>query len=113
YLISQGIQTDIQELKAAMASAMEKNEELLAVLFDYFTHHHITFFSAADFTSDITTLENTLRNVLPTHLELLDLSPDYVVLTTFVRDIKDIRQILLQLVTSLPAAQTQSQRGAI
>jgi hypothetical protein len=110
YLISQGAdnilspkedQRSRQDLSNAIANSMQKNEELFAILAEYFASNQLKNIKS-DFTSDITELENTLRLVVPRELELLDISPDYVTLTALVRDIKDMRNLLLQLIMALP-----------
>ena len=93
----------LQALRHAMAHCMQKNEELLVILMGYFKDNQLKDIQS-DFTSDMTELENMLRLVVPVTLELLDISPDYVTLTALVRDIKDMRKLLLQLVMSLPVA---------
>lgn len=93
---------DIRNLADAIHSAMKKNQELLSILLHYFADNELRK-TDSDFTSDITVLENNLRIVVPHTIELLDISPDYLTLTAFVRDIKDMRGLLLQLVMALPA----------
>ena len=56
-----------------------------------------------DYTSDIVELEKRLNNIVPANMELLDISADNLYLTAIVRDIKDLRGILLQLINSLPS----------
>ena len=85
-----------------LADAMKKNAELIMALSDYFKNKKIKA-TKSDFTSDITALENTLRQKIPGSIELLDLSPDYIKLTALVRDVKDLRELLLQLVLALPS----------
>lgn len=81
--------------------AMHKNQELIAILLHYFVHNKLRQF-ASDFTSDISTLENALRQVVPHRIELLDIESDYMTVTAFVRDIKDMRRLLLELIMALP-----------
>ncbi len=82
--------------------SMEKNSELIKILIAYFAENKLLE-THSDFTSDITALEVTLKKIVPDQLELLDIMPDYMMLTSLVRDIKDLRQLLLQLVTALPS----------
>jgi len=93
----------LQELAAVFTTAMQKNAELLHVLLDYFANNQLTE-SQSDLTSDMTALEATVRRIVPQNLELIEISPDYVALTAITRNVKDIREILLQLVIALPAA---------
>ncbi len=92
-------------LAAAMTTCMESNGYLLKNLHDYFFDKKVDD-SGVNFTSDIVALEQALQNVVPNDLELLDVAPDYVALTAMVRDMKDLRRILLQLVTALPTVKT-------
>lgn len=96
-------QPDVKALADAITTAMKKNQELLLILANYLARNVIEK-THSDFTSDIVELENALRRIVPNKLELLDISPDNITLTAFVRDIKDMRGLLLQLVMALPAA---------
>lgn len=101
YLFSQPVEQDLlQKIEGDMLDAMQKNRELLTILTEYFAHNQIKN-TDADFTSDIAQLEKTLQSVLPESLEFLEISPQYITLTACVRDIKDMRELLLQLVMSL------------
>lgn len=94
-------QNEMVNLSVAMSDSMQKNVELLKILKNFFTNSALVT-TKSDYTSDMTKLEDTLRTIVPGNLELLDISFDYVMLTACVRDIKDMRQILLQLVMALP-----------
>ena len=104
YFISRSM--DVELVRAAqddVKRVMEKNDELLQVLIHYFSNqrwHEID--SHSDFTSDMLALEKTLNRVVPNTMDLLDISPDYMIFTAMVRDLKDIRGLLLQLVMALP-----------
>lgn len=91
----------MQELSRPLAESIRKNMELLSVLIEYLSNVNVVT-TESSYTSDIAELEETLRRNIPASLELLDISPEYVKLTAFVRDIKDLREILLQLVLALP-----------
>lgn len=101
-LLRQLHSSSLQELVQPLSLSMQKNQELIMMLTDYFLHKKIKEFHS-DFTSDITDLENALHNVVPNNLELLDISPDYITLTALVKDIKDLRELLLQLIAALPS----------
>lgn len=102
YLSQQQIENTIkQELTQVIVIALEKNRELLQVLHHFFTQNQLAD-SISDYTSDIKELEIKLHSNVPNDLELLDISPDYIFLTALVRDIKDMRQLLLQLVMAIP-----------
>lgn len=78
-----------------------RNAELLQVMRGFFAGERITL-NQENFTSDITDVHNSLRNLLPGSLELLDMSPDYVNIAALARDVIDIRELLLQLLAGLP-----------
>lgn len=103
YLVNSGLDVQsMQELSRSMEDVLHKNAELIMALIDYFDNKKITP-SKSDFTSDIVALENTLHQKVPGSLELLDISPDYIKMTALVRDVKDLRELLLQLVLALPS----------
>lgn len=91
----------LQILEQPVAKSVKRNEELFSVLIDYLSTGKIKE-TASDFIQDISELEKVLQNTIPVNLELLDISPDYVHITAFVRDIKDLRELLLQLIMALP-----------
>lgn len=90
----------IKLITPAIKASMFKNEELLRVLIQYFNHNKLEDIHA-DFTTDITELEEALQKIVPNNVELLDLAPQYVTLTALAREIKDLRRLLLHLATSL------------
>jgi hypothetical protein len=92
----------LENLTEHIINTMQRNQELLSILMDYFENKTLKKMQS-DFTSDVVELEKALHREVPANLELLDISPDYVILTAFVRDIRDLRESLLQLVMALPA----------
>lgn len=106
YLGSKNIQEDLEKnIMQSMIVAMQKNIELFDVI-NGFLDKNTLINTRSDYTSDMTELEKNLQQIVPDNVDLLDLSPDYLTLTTYVRDIKDMRGILLQLVMSLPATRS-------
>lgn len=99
---------DKSELLKAIRASLKVNVGLLAGL-SRTMHHHAEKTPRpvndmnVDFVSDITELENTLQKRVPGSLELLDMSQEYVQMTALVRDVKDLREVLLLLVNSAPA----------
>lgn len=81
---------------------MQKNEELIAIIESYFKAEK-QIEPEGNFTSDITMLENGLHQIVPNSIELLDISPDYLQLTALVRSVKDMRQVLLAMISALPS----------
>jgi len=104
YLMGMGIDAELlSELSAEMTTVVQKNEALLHIMQNYFvTGHFKEVTSNADFTSDMVALEKTLNDVTPGNLDLLNLSTDYITLAALIRDLKDLRGILLQLFMALP-----------
>lgn len=80
--------------------SMACNRTLLQALYAYFKEDKLED-KQADFTNDLPRLDEATREVVPNNLELLDIDPDYVTITAFVRHIKDIRERLLQLMMAL------------
>lgn len=106
YLASQPVDEDIlHKIGGDITHSLQKNRELITILIDYFANKKVGI-PQADFTSDIAQLEKTLQNLLPENIEFLNISPQYMTLTAYVRDIKDMRQLLLQLVMSLAIKNT-------
>lgn len=93
----------LNDLAEPISTVMQKNEELLDLLQIFFKNHKLLH-TDSDYIGDMKTLENSLQRVTPGSLELLDISPEYITLTAIVRDLKDLRGILLQLVMALPTA---------
>jgi hypothetical protein len=100
----------LNDIHADLSRSMQKNEELLTILIEYFEHNKLLDIQS-DFTSDMTALEKTLNRVVPGNLELLDISPSNLHVTALVRDIRDMRTLLLQLVMALPVAATHFSGG--
>ena len=103
YLVKRGVGADLMtKIADDIEAAMQKNAELIEGLIEYFENNKLKAMTA-DFTSDVSALEKAVKRVIPGHLELLDIDPDYIILSAFVRNIKDLRKLLLQLVMALPA----------
>ena len=99
YLMKQG--RDFHTLLDPM-SALQKNAELIDILTHYFEKNEFKK-TDSDYTSDMESLEADLQKIVPRHIEAIDLAPEFLILTAIVRDIRDMRGILLQLVKGLPA----------
>jgi hypothetical protein len=91
----------LAEVTPHLIAVLSKNRELLSIMRAFFIGIPIEN-SHEDFTSDIIALNNTLRNVLPGSVELLDISPDYMNISALARDVIDLRELLLQVVAALP-----------
>lgn len=93
---------DVSLLGAQIALVMKKNEALLDMLLQYVNQQKIADIDA-DFSQDLAELENAFKQVVPNQIEFLDVSPNAIILATVVRDMRDLRGLLLQLVMALPA----------
>jgi hypothetical protein len=103
YLLSRHIDI-LGEINDAIIKCLQKNHELFAILTYYFQKN--TFLDVqSDFTDDIIQLEKTLNHFIPNNLELLAVTQNNLLLTALVRDIRDLRGLLLKLVKALPASQ--------
>lgn len=104
YLIRQAEPDLLREISVSMSDTMNNNEELLNIMLTYFTNGKLEE-TSSDYTSDITALEQALHRNVPDSIELLDIQPGYINVTSIVRDVKDLRAILLQLIIALPSTQ--------
>jgi hypothetical protein len=91
----------LAELAPHLAVVLARNNELLKIIRGFFAGEVVSN-DHMNFTSDITDVYQSMRNVLPASVELLDVSTDYVNLAALARDVIDIREMLLQIVTGLP-----------
>ncbi len=89
------------EVAPHLAVVLNKNVALLNIIRAFFAGEPIDA-TSENFTHDITDVHQSLRNILPSSIELLDMSPDYVNLAALARDVIDIRELLLQILTGLP-----------
>lgn len=106
-LLTRGLDVSLlQSVRDDIATAMQKDKELLTILIDYFRQGKVND-TASDFTTDIAELEKAVHAIVPNSLETLALSPDYLGMTAFLRDMKDLRGLLLQLVMALPVESNQ------
>lgn len=102
YYIHQSIDADMRaEVANQLAAVMDKNNDLLEVIRAFFANE-ISGKIHENYISDITELRNISQVVLPDNLELLDLSRDYTIIAAMVRDVMDVRELLLQILTALP-----------
>lgn len=102
HFLSRGIEDGmLNAIRESLVDCMKNNNALLLSLRQYFIQQSFAN-HMEDFTSDILLLEKVAGKLMPQSIELLDVSPEYIVLAAIVRDIKDIRQILLKLNAALP-----------
>jgi hypothetical protein len=101
YLSFKGEINTFSGLANEISKSMKHNQELILALTHYFDEQE-SLDSVSDFTSDIEELQAALHRLVTVNIEYLDLSPEAILLVEVVRDIKDMRQLLLQLVAALP-----------
>lgn len=94
-----------EELADALVIVLRGNQRLLTLLADYFSTGKLTD-DKPNYEMDVNALENIMKNYVPDSLELLDVDDSYVRVVTIVRDVKDMRDVLLTLLLSLPAPKT-------
>ncbi|VVC76788.1 hypothetical protein AQUSIP_21150 [Aquicella siphonis] len=92
----------VSSFSESVREVMRKNDELIDVLIAYFLHHKIAV-SSADFSGDVADLEKALQRSAAFNLELLEISPGHLAAASLVRDVRDLRELLLQLAMALPA----------
>ena len=84
-----------------MNHVLVKNSMLCLTLINHFNENPYPKFSTdSDFKQDILMLEEALQHAVPYSVEWLDLAPSTLPLVAIVRDLKDLREILLQLILS-------------
>lgn len=93
--------THYGDFRQNLVNVVHKNELLLQALIDFFSFNTLPQ-TDADFTSDMSALEASLDSHIPSSLELLDMSPDYIALTALTRNVRDTREQLLKLILALP-----------
>ena len=102
YYLSQPVDTYFMTSVAPqLQRVISKNTELLQIIHDFFAgaNHALP---PENITSDITDIQGSLKGVLPDSIELLEISPDYVILAALARDVVDLRELLLKILASLP-----------
>lgn len=100
YLLARQVDP-LGEVNDHLVQALKKNNELLEILIHYFQKNKLLE-TQSDFTSDMIELEKALSQFVPNNLELLAITPNNLLLTALVRDMRDLRGLLLQLVKALP-----------
>ncbi len=102
YYIHQTVDIDMRaDVAKPLTAVVEKNTALLAIIRAFFANEKDDKVND-NYISDMTDLHNVLLYVLPQSLELLDVSTDFTILSSMVRDVTDIRELLLQILAGLP-----------
>jgi len=91
-----------EKIRNSLEKVLKRNADLLRILLSSLRGEKPDQ-TQADYISDLAELEEILNNLIPADIELLDISPDYVILTSLVRDVRDARQLLLDLLEALPS----------
>lgn len=90
----------LQPLQEDIDIVMQKNQELLMLLIEYFNEGKLSQ-TNSDFSSDLVDLENAVHRVIPDNMEALIVSEKYLLMTAYIRDVRDLRGLLLSLMKSV------------
>lgn len=102
YLARQSIDKElVEELREPIEVCVTHVEKLFSALISVLMLQKLPEV-VNDFSEELDGLETLLKAIIPASPELLDLSPDYIYLTAFVADLRDLRVGLLQLAQALP-----------
>jgi hypothetical protein len=93
----------LQRIAAPLKQVKQQNHQLLQTLLDHFQHRSVQP-SAGNYIDDMDALSVTIKEVIPSNISLLDISPDSVALSAYLQDFIDLRRVLLQLITALPSS---------
>jgi hypothetical protein len=88
------------EMVMALATALDHNAALLSIVANYFDGKLLTDHTG-DYQTDIATLETAYHNHAPHDHEALLLSPLYLTFGQLLQQVKDMRQVLLQLLLAV------------
>lgn len=107
YLIHRKIAPELmQPLTLDLIETIKRNNQLILALVNFFQHG--TYVDTDEnFMGDMVALSENMQDRIPNDLEVLGISPDYIAVTSLVRDIKDMRELLLQLILSLPVPEAK------
>lgn len=109
WYVSSDVLKQNDELMTAWRQSLKINIVLLAGLSRMMHHHAEKSLRpvndvTVDFVSDIVVLEEVLQRLVPSSIELLDMSQTYLQMTALVRDMKDLREVLLLLTNAVPVS---------
>lgn len=91
----------LDAISTELTIVMRNNQALLHALIEYFEQQQLRSLTI-ELTDDVTQLEVAAQQQLPAHLELLQMAPSQVIMTAMVRNMRELRQLLLSLVMALP-----------
>lgn len=104
YFVLRNEKSLFEGLSPLLVNVLNRNLELLTVLDHNLQDEQVPLPpSASDYVEDVTMLEEWVSAHVPNQLELLEIEPRYLVYIEVVRDMKEMRQLLLQLLMALPA----------
>lgn len=105
YLMRQPVDRSLlSDVAPEIAQVVDKNTQLLIVLRDFFATGRIKH-DPKSFINDIEDAKKSVSDVLPGSMDLLDMSEDYMNLSAISKNVMDTREILLDLLASIPADQ--------
>lgn len=91
------------QIKEPMKKVLESNLDLLEVISNFLNNKALPT-TSANYMDDIQGLEAAVAKILPQSIELLDINTDGLIISAIVKDLKDLRQLLIQLIAALPAS---------
>lgn len=95
-------QDTMSQCKEAMKKVLQTNLDLLEVLSNFINDKALPT-SAGNYLDDISELEAHVASFLPQSIELIDINADGLIISAIIKDLKDIRQSLIQLIAAIPA----------
>lgn len=108
FILKRGLDPSLlQSIAEPLATFMKKNDELFEILITYFQERRLSEIHS-NFTSDMDELEEAVKKIIPRNVEALEVAPHYLHLAEWMRDMRDLRGVLLQLAMALPAPQKPS-----
>lgn len=93
----------IEQIKDPINKTLRSNVEILEVMSNFLNNKPLPT-DAANYTDDITELDAAAAAILPQSIELLDINNDNLIVSAIIKDLKDLRQLLIQLIAALPAS---------
>lgn len=104
YWFAKPIEADsMNQIRDAITKVLKTNLDLLNVISHYINDKPLPT-SAANYLDDIQELESASATLLPQAIELLDLNSDGLVISAIFKDLKELRQLSIQLIAALPAS---------
>lgn len=98
-------QDALKSIAMPVEQVKQQNKELLRTLLNRFQQREVSP-DSGNYIDDMNVLSAAIKEIIPSDISLLDISPDSVSLSAYLQDFIDLRRVLLQLVAALPAPQS-------